>query len=427
MKNSSNIFIFIIIPILVAGLFFGMTTPLLCLAIITLLLVSSDKDTSGFFLLLFGGVIGGAMRSLYPFLPLYGLILNFVGVILIHDKLISCLFRSRESLYYLFAVLFLFITVFLYSIHNNDSSQKILGIVFNGILYYLAFFTFDKSKSLSPERLSILLILVSLFLFSYTEYKYNFHPTSVLDFNWFRSGLSTLHYENGELPLVDYQEVGMDLTYAMTLIFGCHKIPRYKIIYLLIGSYLILMSGARQALLGFAIMLFLRISFFSDKKAFKRLIIYFVSFILLLVFWLLIKNLNIDIVNNTLEGGDSERLIIWAIAFNLFIENPIWGVGLGGFHYYANEYPWPHNFILEILCECGLYGAIILMVIILLYVSKNKLSIRHLTVNNVFYFLFVFAFFIRVMVSSDLTQSIGLFSALFAITDKKRVLLRNTK
>lgn len=417
MHNSSINYITFVVPLLVAGLFLGFTTPLLCLIFIILLLLSTEKHTSGFFLLLFGGVIGGLFRSLYPSLPIYGSFLNLIGLILIGDMLLPLIRKQKNSILFLFIVFSIFFSTYLYAVHTNESSQKIINIVNNGILFFIAYYTLDQSRSFSHEHIAVLLILVSILLFSYAEAKYNLHPSSLLDFNWLRVGLNSEFYRTQEILLVEYQEIGMDLTYAMAFVLGCKKLPKNWLIYMVMGVYLILMSGARQALLGFIVIFFVRMTLMSEKKSYRKILIYGVALLLLFGFISLLKNMDIDIVNSTLEEGDSERFIIWTLAFNLFINNPIWGVGLGGFPLYAIDYPWPHNFILEILCECGLYGGITLLVVTTLYLSRNKITLMHITSNNMFYFLYVFAFFVRVMVSGDLTLSIGLFSAIFAIAN----------
>lgn len=419
MKNSSNIFIFIIIPILVVGLFIGTTTPLLCLGVITLLLLLSDKHTSGFFLLLFGGVVGGLFRSLYPAIPIYGLFLNMIGLLLIGDLLIPLLKNQKQSLLFLLIVFSIFFSTYLYGAQTVECKQKLISIVQNGIIFYIAFFCLDKSKNFSHDKIALLLILVSILLFSYAETQYKLYPTSILDFNWIRSGLNYQSYVTQTTLLISYQEIGMDLTYSMAFILGCKKMPKNWLIYIVVGTYLIIMSGARQSLLGFIVIFFIRMTLMSDKRSIRRVLIYLVSFILLYAFYSILKALDINAVNRTLEEGDSERFIIWTMAFNLFINNPIWGAGLGGFPLYAIDYPWPHNLILEILCECGLYGGISLLVVTIGYLYHNKVSIKHVTLNNYYYFIFLLAFIVRVMVSSDLTQSIGLFSAIFAIANKQ--------
>ncbi len=417
MNKSLGIFIIVVILFLIAGLFLGITTPLVCLVVISSLLFISDRHTSGFFLLLFGGVIGGLFRSLYPSVPVYGMLLNFVGLFLLRDMLIPIWNERKQSLQFLCTVFAIFFSTYLYAVHTDETNNKIFYIIYNGIIFFISYYTLDKSKSFSLERISILLILVSIFLFSFAEFKYNLHPASIMDFNWVRTGLNYQLYTTQESLLVDYQEIGMDLTYAVAFVLGGKKLPKYWLIYTVVCSYLILMSGARQALLGFVVIFFIRMTLLSNKRKFTRFIFYAVAVLLIIGFFMLLQNLDISILNSTLEEGDSERMIIWTMALNLFLDNPVWGVGLGGFHLYVIDYPWPHNFVLEILCECGLYGAVSLLLVSMFYIYRNKITVKHLTSRNLYYFIFVFAFFVRVMVSSDLTQSIGLFAALFAITD----------
>ena len=415
-----------IIPLLVLGLILRFTHPYLCLGAICLLLFTTDKHTTGIFLLLFGGILGGVVRSLFPVLPLYGTMLNIIGLILIIHFLPSIFLERRNGITCMMAVFLLFISTYLYSVHNDESFNKLFRIIYNGTIFFLAYYTFDKSKLFSSERIGILLILTSLFLLSYSQFQYNIGPSSFLDFNWLRSGLGNYRLSTGETVIISYQEIGLDLVYAMAFIFAREKTPRNAWALLTIVLYLVLMSGARQAIICSAIVFFVRFALLSSEKSVKRLIVSFFSFLLLVGFYDVLQHLNIDVVNNTLNSSeDDERILIWTSAIELFWENPIFGAGLGGFHYYVVNWTWPHNLILELLCECGLYGTIIASIIILSFLSNNKISFKHLTSNNVFYFIPFVVIFTRTMVSGDFTESIGLFSALFAISVKPKQLIRN--
>ncbi len=56
------------------------------------------------------------------------------------------------------------------------------------------------------------------------------------------------------------------------------------------------------------------------------------------------------------------RLVMWKEAFKVFIENPITGIGTGGFSVNLGQFllgNYPHNIIIEILAELGLIGLIL--------------------------------------------------------------------
>ena len=72
----------IITLVLAMGIYFGFTSPIICLSVIFLILINTSKHTAGFFLLMYGGVLGGTIRSLFPFIPIYGIILQIIGILL---------------------------------------------------------------------------------------------------------------------------------------------------------------------------------------------------------------------------------------------------------------------------------------------------------------------------------------------------------
>lgn len=60
------------------------------------------------------------------------------------------------------------------------------------------------------------------------------------------------------------------------------------------------------------------------------------------------------------------RVGFWKLAWSLFMRNPLLGVGLGGFSYWATGYDtreYPHNMVLEVLSETGLVGLTTLVLI----------------------------------------------------------------
>jgi O-antigen ligase len=65
---------------------------------------------------------------------------------------------------------------------------------------------------------------------------------------------------------------------------------------------------------------------------------------------------------NLNEGSNQGRLAIWQESFNVFLENPILGVGLGNYPLTTNPYldyrtsVTSHNLYLDILAETGIFG-----------------------------------------------------------------------
>ena len=413
-KNNKYLILILVLLFLIIGLYVGLSKPMIVVTIIGFLLLRTSKHTAGFFLLMYGGVIGGVVRSLYPFIPLYGLLLNVFGLFLVSDLIKRVLFRNKSSL---IALTFIFLVLGLsYFIGPQTafSSTKMLDILQAGMFFLFAYFTLDRSDSFRAIDMVLLLLFTSVFLISFAENSYHINPSSFFDFNWFRHGLIAYKYVSIENTLVSYQEVGMDATYAFALLLSLNKRPKYLYLLSAVALFLTLVSGARQSLVACIIVIFLRYAYFNDAKSLKKVLLLFFSFVFLYIVYNLLLSSNIETVTNTLESGDKERNYIWFLAIKLFSDNPLLGIGLGGFADYYPENPWPHNIILELLCECGLMGLICFLLITIIYIVKQRIKMKHLTHTGMFYFLALIPMMFRVMVSADLRLSIAIFCAIFA-------------
>ena len=100
MKNSNiyNAYCFVI-PILIIGLSLGYTSFLLSLVALLPLLFLVDRHSVGFFLLLYGGPLGGVIREMYPSVPIYGLILQVIGIFLMWDLVIDLIQKNARASY----------------------------------------------------------------------------------------------------------------------------------------------------------------------------------------------------------------------------------------------------------------------------------------------------------------------------------------
>jgi O-antigen ligase len=66
-----------------------------------------------------------------------------------------------------------------------------------------------------------------------------------------------------------------------------------------------------------------------------------------------------------IESSAAHRLVLWDHAIGLFNENPVIGVGFGGFGYTVpeGELTDTHNFYIKTLCEQGIIGISLLLII----------------------------------------------------------------
>lgn len=161
------------------------------------------------------------------------------------------------------------------------------------------------------------------------------------------------------------------------------KKQSYLFIFILLHLTALLVAGHRIVLVG--TLIFLAIYFFHYRLN-KIKIVGWCLGILLIVFVLsqISPSINERFIKfiytpwHSLENDASfmSRLDAWKIAWDIFIANPIAGIGLGGFNQYASfeittMMKYPHNIFLEVLCELGLIG---FSLFILLLFQATKFS-----------------------------------------------------
>ena len=107
------------------------------------------------------------------------------------------------------------------------------------------------------------------------------------------------------------------------------------------------------------------------------------------------------------EGGGRG---LWLLAgVQLFLDSPIWGVGFGRYNLLGNYDTYPHNLFVEILCELGIVGFVILLAVFLVMLYLGRRYFR----RYIYYFS---GLFFMSMASGGMFDNIILFSLVFAAT-----------
>ncbi|MHA1988983.1 MAG: O-antigen ligase family protein [Promethearchaeota archaeon] len=105
------------------------------------------------------------------------------------------------------------------------------------------------------------------------------------------------------------------------------------------------------------------------------------------------------------DPGIHSRLDYWELSLEIFSDNPVVGVGMGGFSSFHSIELYPHNIILEVMAEGGIVG---LLVFSALFVVLFKLIYRYSLLAFVF---LLFAFWLAMFskeISSQITLWIGI-------------------
>lgn len=166
---------------------------------------------------------------------------------------------------------------------------------------------------------------------------------------------------------------------------------RYVCILLLSLFFLgILHGGARQGFVLFLAMPLLAyfvfyISKHSTQKLYFSFMLLFFSLGIFLFFYYSIENIfQVSIYRRTIDdieyyGFSPARAKLWMFSWMLVKEEPLTGVGFGGFREAGGSYgffEYPHNLFIEVWLELGLLGLLILFVWIVLFCKRGLTVLR---------------------------------------------------
>lgn len=414
---------FAIIPLLIVGLSSGFTSFSIALSSLMLLLLVNDRHTVGVFFLMYGGPLGGIVRMMYPSLPIYGVLLELFGLLLIWDLILSLFRDNIHSILGIAIVLAVFGLFYLIGPQDEWANDKYDRMCLHGTLMVFGYYTFDRSDRISAEGLGRILMVATLCMYSFCINFYNMNPGDLQDYNWFRDQAMSWYYFQGNVHmLVNYQHIGMLALFAITIYLSQLKQEKWKtVFYVLCAFQMVMVSGCRQAIFGFLIVLALRAIVFRPANLRKRnkvarLLSITVGLVIsYYIIMFILNHSSSEVIAKTLSEGDTDRQMLYLEAINIFKENLLTGAGLGGFHALTGD-AWPHNFFLELLCETGLIGTISLLTFAIITLFQRKAGLLHVTESDTFFFLILSALFIRVMMSSDLPESIEIFSAVVALS-----------
>lgn len=414
-QNIRNIFD-ILLPILAIGIYFGYTGIIICstLTIIKVLLLGSNEKA--IFFLLFGTAYFGLMFTILK-TPIPGSFFSvLIGLIIIRKKIFKLIRRHKKSFRYLSLFILVFFISYLYGPKTEYSNVKMISIIYYGFISLIAFLVYSTSTSISNRDLAQVLMLVGISyivigidFFSYSK------PTNLFDFSYFRS--SSIYLRNLDLFHVNYHLPAITIFYGFSFWLSSIDFRKKEIFYLILLSmttfYVILISGTRQSFFGFFILILFRLLYITEKK---RISNYFLVIAIFCFSYLFISNNITEPLNNVVESESLEVALNrdFIRTFDMIDNNLFFGVGLGGFYDESvSIHKYPHNIVLEILCEGGLIALILCFFLIWHYFRREKI-IRYKTQNNSFLYLIFLAFLLRAFVSEDLGSNIIMISILLA-------------
>ena len=190
------------------------------------------------------------------------------------------------------------------------------------------------------------------------------------------------------------------ITFAYSKIYENKKKMLLSIAALLIiGLFLII---SRSAILSL-VFSFMIISYQFNKKYFKK---FAISTLIIVLIYLLFDPLN-EIVSTffRIKTGLSQRDYFWALAYNIIIDNPVWGIGPGSYKYLEFNYApvllntyhgrviidlniatngenGSHNILLKFASDMGIPGIITIFYLMWIFLSISIANFRKVMYSN---------------------------------------------
>lgn len=364
------------------------------------------------FFLIFSNAIADGIVVLTGLIFLILLIfkkLPFIISNLLKDKIIICFF-----LFYIVLILSSFFSEFQFSSFKR-SIPYVRFIFFVAALKYWLLVDKNNFKILFYSILICILFVCFDIIFQYFNIEY--HPDSVFSENYIKKGVDifgyqSLNYYRFQGPFKDEYIAGsfiLKFSPFLFLIFFniLNKFKKNifpKILIILLASFItcaIFITGDRAPF--FMLML---IWLFSTLIFFNKKIIFFLLFFITLIIFLFGSNVekkqryidetlaSIGFQNKefTLDTGYGH---LFYSAIKIWIDKPLLGAGTKTYRYicFRDEYNFetknnielcsthPHNYVLELLSEVGLFG-LASFFLIFLYLAKKLKSIKNIFKKN---------------------------------------------
>ena len=204
------------------------------------------------------------------------------------------------------------------------------------------------------------------------------------------------------------------------LIISCKKI--FIISILLASAMFMAIIASRASFLSAIFVVLLQTYFYIRqyyiKLNYKRKMLFLIFlFISIITIGFMLYSSPIDFlvfkrlsILNQVEEDPSARLRLWSYAVSLFCNSPIFGGGIGSFQEYigsgvliagVKQAGWyPHNFILELLCETGLLGTAFFFAPFYSIYKKSMNVVKNDFYTKVSFYIFLFLFLISMFCGS---------------------------
>lgn len=340
----------------------------------------------------------------------------FAVVVVFLNFEILKLFNKKVKFVLIYSIILLsvFFLLYLFNAPSSNGLSKLSETTLTVICTFTAFSLIISNDKISYKKIGVgFLIVASLYLWiAYNIYIYP-RPDGLLDFNSFRDYSNQLR--NMDFPNISYHHLGYCGLYFISFLLaeGKNKLSLCDFVLVVLAVWITFYAGGRQIMVGTVLIFLIWILLRGGKNKFSTVLL---IGILLLLSWIAINNLEIfSNITDQSSSTDEKLNRNWDYAIILFGQHPIVGIGYGNYYNPIANESYPHNIILEILCELGIFGFLAISLVILVSFLDGKSLMCKKEFNSVRGIMIFFPFLLRGFISGSLGSNVQVFLIFFAL------------
>ncbi|MBN1214621.1 MAG: O-antigen ligase family protein [Candidatus Lokiarchaeota archaeon] len=357
--------------------------------------------------------------------------LFFLIYLKIKEETFSEIFNNVSKKHFFYFIFIIFVLPVLFLFHSENINFGILKFVHTVLTYIplipvILYFFNSKHREFLLKILFNIILIISIIL--------SLPPIFIDMFDY--SGAYSLSF--GKWSHVTHARIIAPcaaILFYLLISMNNRKQKFLFLVLLILFNYSLVVAGLRAAFLGLVIFYFIGIiiHILKNRRREKYWFNFFISLLILItivLFFYIHKDENrqsslIKILteNEITDSSFSARSEILNESLELIKENPIFGIGFGGFRGTETEATrywtkYPHNIFIELYVEFGIFS--ILYLVLILYSIKRLFEF-----NKIVLIFFLFNLFLALF-SKDYSSNPFLFSLLSISVIKRNCLINDS-
>lgn len=332
---------------------------------------------------------------------------------------------SRYFVPYFFILCFFGICLMAYLLTGDtkNSTEKIFNMSIHMISAMISFSILKEFEDIRLERIAPMFLLESLILISMIMSSFFSHFfTGLFDFDAVRN--TWIDLKSMGILYLNYHFMGIAAFLAAVFYLSEKKklTTIFDYVFIISCVWAQFLAGARQGVLGF---LFFFVFWLIYRQQRIRMSMLIISVLVLICAFYCLRFVDSETFGLIFEqsdhlGANMNRNYDYPLKI---IDENFWkGIGFGNYHNPSTNEVYPHNMILELLCEWGIIGTFILFLPVVVYIASDNFLLHSLLGNSSLCMFVLFPYFTRAMISDDLSGNIELFCGFFILFYSKNQL-----